>query len=512
MESTYLRRLSVSERRAFLGISHCFRARSRVSCRASLEQPKQWRSIQSYVAAPLNTIISKRLQRGVWRGLASATLVLAGASALAGPGLALPEASVDSDYTDGGASEPAKVELGAQLFFDKILSGNVNIACATCHHALTDTGDGLSLPVGEGGRGLGVTRDTGAGPDAVHDRVPRNAPPVFNLGAREFTRLFHDGRVEVDVNEPGGFRSPAGVLLPDGLESALAVQAMFPVTSATEMAGQAGENPVADAAVAGDLEGVWTQLAERLQNIPGYVAQFVAVYDDVTTAEDIDFVHVANAIAAFEASAWRADDSPFDRFLRGEPGAISPAAKRGMRVFYQQNKGNCASCHSGPFQTNHGFAAIAMPQIGPGKGDGPSGREDFGRERVTGNPADRFRFRVPTLRNVALTAPYGHSGAYKTLEATVRHHLDPVKSLMTYDGLQVVMPNRPDLDMLDFQVMEDPALVEAIAAANELAPISLSEREFDDLIEFLHALTDPASIDLRGDVPTRLPSGSTLAE
>jgi cytochrome c peroxidase len=444
--------------------------------------------------------------------LTFAAALLASGSALAAPGLDLPEPADDGHYYDNGSPNPAEVSLGAQLFFDKILSGNLNISCATCHHALTDTGDGLSLPVGEGGRGLGATRDTGAGSDAVHERVPRNAPPVFNLGAREFRTLFHDGRVQVDPTQPGGFLSPAGDELPPGLDNVLAVQAMFPVTSGTEMAGQPGENPVADAAGAGDLASVWAQLAERLQNVSGYVEQFVAVYDDVSVAEDITYVHVANAIAAFEAVNWRADNSPFDRFLRGQKGALSMQARRGMRVFYLPRKGNCASCHSGTFQTNHGFAAIATPQIGPGKGDGLQGRDDFGRERVTMDETDRYRFRVPTLRNVALTAPYGHAGVFDTLEGMVRHHLDSIASLESYDTDQVIMPSRNDLDALDFVIMNDVVSVANIAAANELAPIQLTESEIRDLIEFLHALTDPSSIDLRRDIPASLPSGNTLAE
>ncbi len=180
----------------------------------------------------------------------------------------VPGPITDEDYRENGMPLEAKVALGNFLFFDKELSGNRNISCATCHHALTDTGDGLSLPVGEGGRGLGVTRDTGTGGDEIHERVPRNAPPIFNLGAREFQRIFHDGRVEVDPSQPSGFRNPAGNDLPLGLDSALAVQAMFPVQSATEMAGQAGENPIADAAVAGNLAGaggVWELLALRGQ-------------------------------------------------------------------------------------------------------------------------------------------------------------------------------------------------------------------------------------------------------
>ena len=427
----------------------------------------------------------------------------------------LPQPVTDADYVDNGAPDAAKVELGAQLFFDKILSGNLNISCATCHHPFAGTGDGLSLPVGEGGRGLGVTRDNGISNDAVHERVPRNAPALFNLGAREFTRLFHDGRVQLNSAFPNGIESPAGFDLPEGLDNPLAVQAMFPVTSAAEMAGQAGENPIADAAAAGDLagpSGVWAQLAERLQGIDGYVEQFIAAFHDVKSARDIRFTHAANAIAAFEASNWRADSSPFDRFLRGEHAAMSASALLGMRIFYSPKKGNCVRCHGGVFQTDHSFRAIAVPQVGPGKGDGAFGYEDFGRERVTGDRTDRYRFRVPSLRNVAQTAPYGHSGAFDTLEAMLWHHLDPTASLYDYDASQVVVPARPDLDAEDYLAMSDANVLAGIAAANQLASVRLTEREIRQLIDFLHALTDPAMLDMRGDVPRSLPSGMPLAD
>jgi cytochrome c peroxidase len=451
------------------------------------------------------------------------TSVLAGvlsafvaASAASAAGFSkLPAPIQDDDYYDSGAPSPAKVELGRQLFFDKVLSGNLNTSCATCHHPFAATGDGLSLSVGEGGRGLGVTRDTGIGSAAVAERVPRNAPAIFNLGAREFTRLFHDGRVEPDPNAPGGMATPAGSDLPLGLDNVLAAQAMFPVTSGTEMAGQPGENPIADAAAAGDLagaEGVWAQLAERLQGIDDYAQQFIEVFDDVASATDIRFTHAANAIAAFEAVAWRSDNSPFDRFLRGERGAMSLKQLRGMRVFYSPRKGNCGSCHSGPFQTDHSFRAIAMPQIGPGKGDGPYGYEDFGRERVSGNVADRYRFRVPTLRNVELTAPYGHSGAFDTLEAVVRHHLDPASSIQQYDPAQAVLPARDDLDEHDMQPIYDDTVKARIANASELQATRLSETDIAALLDFLRALTDPAMIDLRRDVPPALPSGLPLGD
>ena len=185
-----------------------------------------------------------------------------------------------------------------------------------------------------------------------------------------------------------------------------------------------------------------------------------------------------------------------------------------MSLFY--GKANCASCHSGAFQTDLKFHAIAMPQIGPGKGDNfdgySDGHDDFGRERVTGVGADRLKFRTPPLRNVALTAPYGHSGAYDTLEAVIRHHLDPVAGITDYDSSQLTLPARDDLVIIDHVVPDDPARVAMIADHNELEPIDLKEKDVADLVEFMHALTDPGSIDLRKDTPVRVPSGLTLAE
>lgn len=442
--------------------------------------------------------------------LAMAFLIDVGQLHAAGP---IPDAVVDADFRDAPA---AKVELGRLLMFDKILSGNRNISCATCHHSLTGTGDGLSLPIGEGGNGLGVTRDTGLRKHAVHERVPRNAPALFNLGAHEFRVLFHDGRVAVDPAFPSACRTPAGHDLPEGLDNVLACQAMFPVTSATEMAGQKSENPIAKAAADGNLSGpggTWGLLAERLRSIPAYVNLFTAAFDEVVAAADIDFVHVANAIAAFEASAWRADGSAFDRYLRGESGAMSQDAIAGMYLFYlgDVNGNACADCHSGKFQTDHRFHAIAMPQIGAGRGSDSPGKtggfEDFGRLQQTGEPRDTLRFRTPSLRNVALTAPYGHAGAYNSLRSAVEHHLDPVAALNAYDETQAVLPSRQDLDALDFVTMEDPERVAYIASFNELESLAYTDREVDRIMDFLYSLTDRASLDLRVDVPDTVPSG-----
>ena len=407
--------------------------------------------------------------------------------------------------------DDAKRELGRLLFFDKLLSGNRNISCATCHHPLTNSGDDLSLPVGEGGGGLGTGRDTGVGAAAILERVPRNAPPLFNLGDPAFRALFYDGRVEIDAGQPSGFRTPAGNALPAGLDSVLAAQAMFPVASNSEMAGQPGENEIADAVAADNITAVWNLLAQRLQQNPDYVARFMSAFpNQVQNAGDITFVLAANAIGFFEAQSFQARNSPFDRKEAGDPTAMTEAALRGEALF--DGKAQCTLCHSGPLQTDQSFRSIALPQIGPGKGDGPSGREDFGREQVTGNAGQRYRFRTPSLRNIELTAPYGHSGAYATLEAVMLHYNDPINALNTYDISQAVLPSRPDLDAIDGFVQADAGLRSLIAASSQIQPLGLTSNEISDLVEFMKALTDPASRDLSALVPASVPSGLPVVD
>ena len=150
-----------------------------------------------------------------------------------------------------------------------------------------------------------------------------------------------------------------------------------------------------------------------------------------------------------------------------------------------------------------------MCRIGPGKGDG---FDDFGRQRVTKNNADKFKFRTPSLRNVELTAPYGHDGAFATLESMVAHHLDPVKSMDSYDTTQAVLPSRPDLNAIDFVVQSDAQRRALIAVGISSKPIKLSKSERSRLIEFLKTLTDPASRDLQSDFPDHIPSGLPLSD
>ncbi|HHO59758.1 MAG TPA: cytochrome-c peroxidase [Thiotrichales bacterium] len=418
----------------------------------------------------------------------------------------LPKAPVDSDYYYDGKASGSLLELGQKLFFDKLLSGNRNIACASCHHPRLGTGDALPLSIGEGAKGLGEKRDAGRFPDDINERVGRNAQPLFNVGAREFTRMFHDGRVEVSPHDPAIFLTPAGDELPAGLDNILAAQAMFPVLSNAEMAGQDGENPVARAVADQHLGEAWSLLARRLQRQPAYVQLFKEAFADIRQADDIRFVHAANAIAAFQAITWRADNSPFDRYLRGDKTALNAQQQAGMKLFY--GRAGCASCHSGAFQTDHRFHAIAMPQIGPGKSHGFDGHEDFGREAVSGRLADRYRFRTPSLRNIELTGPWGHDGAFDTLRATVEHHLKPQQSLNRYTLPQTIRPYRPDLAATDTLVQNDPARRQRLARSSELDIAPLQAADIDALLAFLHALTDPASRKPGENVvPESVPSG-----
>ncbi|PUB14901.1 cytochrome-c peroxidase [Yoonia sediminilitoris] len=392
----------------------------------------------------------------------------------------------------------ARVELGQLLFYDPILSGNKSVSCATCHHPDFGTSDGVSLAIGDGGLGLGPDRriDPDNAPEA---RIPRNAPGLWNLGATEFTRFFHDGRLELDPSEPNGIRTPLGADMTTGFDSPLAAQAMFPVLSGDEMAGHYSENDISRAVRQGLLAqpgGAWEKIAGRVASIPEYEQRFAAALP----GDDITFAAIANVIADFIAFEWRADNALFDRAMAGTA-SLPQQAAQGMDLFY--GRAGCADCHAGWLQTDHGFHAIALPQFGPGKAARfESHARDEGRLRVTGDPADAFAFRTPSLRNVTLTAPYGHNGAYPTLEGIVRHHLDPVAALRAYDVQQAILPALPHVN--DTRILTDPGEMNAIAAASDLGPQSLRDTEIAALIAFLQTLEDPAE---QLGIPKTVPSG-----
>lgn len=394
-------------------------------------------------------------------------------------------------------ASPEMIALGEMLFWDPELSGNRDTACVTCHRPEFGTGDGLSLPAGTGGTGLGPARIL------AEDRefVPRNAAPLYNLGYPEWEVMFWDGRVE--GNAETGFESPAYDALPDGLHNALAVQAMFPVTSRDEMLGERGDLDIFgqknELAWIKDIypERIWEGVMMRLLAIPEYRRLFQAAYPG-QALEEMGFEYAANALAAYEIATFTFVDSPWDRYLRGEQDALTEAAKRGAELFYDE--ANCVRCHSGDHFTDFDFHNLAVPHIGPGKGhESPL---DFGRARETGELCDLYAFRTPPLRNVAITGPWMHNGAYLTLEETIRHHLDPLAALQRYD--LATLPSE-----LQYEVVTDP---EALTAARDCEDvysdvIELSVTEVADLLAFLEALTSPSALNTDHLIPPAVPSG-----
>jgi cytochrome c peroxidase len=397
------------------------------------------------------------------------------------------------------AQNPALVDLGRSLFFDKILSGNRDVSCATCHDPFTHAADALSLPIGTGGTGTGITRVVGPG----RQFVPRNAPSLLNQGLG-FFYLFWDGRVN-EEGGPGRFRTPTNVPLPSGLSGLLAAQAMLPVLNRDEMRGIAGDkdlsgNPNELAAIAdASPAAIWAATMKRVLAVQAYQAKFNAAYPGVPTTS-LGFEHAANAIAAFEIEALTRTNSPFDRFLHGDNRAMSTEEKRGGVLFF--GKARCSTCHFGPLLGGQSFANIGAPQIGPGVGK--AAPLDMGRgEEFPTVSQYKFAFRVQPLRNVELTAPYMHSGAYPNLEAVVRHynnadsaqrnfdpsHLAPAVRAMHHGDAATV---KAVLDVLDFRLRE---------------PLRLTAAEQADLVAFLKSLTDPSARNLSSIVPASVPSG-----
>jgi cytochrome c peroxidase len=400
--------------------------------------------------------------------------------------------------------DATQVALGRDLFFDKELSGTRSISCGTCHHPLLGSADGQSLSRAQGAFGLGPSRVQGP----LSQFLPRNAIDLWNRGTPQWTTMFWDGRL--GGTRETGFFSPAGDQTPQDFTNALAAFVIIPVTPREEMRGFVDEldrlgnfnelGVIAD----DDFEGIWEGVMARVLAIENYRARFRDAFPAVAQ-DQFNIVHLANAVGAFMTDAFTALDSPFDRYLGGSSAALSDDAKRGALLFY--GRASCSNCHGGNLQTDFGFHNIASPQVGGGRGaDAPL---DVGRERVSNDPADRFKFRTPSLRNTELTGPWMHNGAFADLEDAVRHHLNPQASLFNYDPTQV----EPELVGTE---VTDPAVLQSLLATRSPALAvkgpPLSNQEVRQLMAFLSSLTDPASLNQFDLLPQTVPSGLPVAD
>jgi len=399
------------------------------------------------------------------------------------------------------APDPALASLGKMLFFDKVLSGNRDVSCASCHSPAAHTGDDASLAVGTGVIMNGGLRTLGTG----RQFTPRNAPPLFSVGLKPFY-MFWDGRVNEELG-PGRFNTPLGSALPVGVSSLLAAQAMIPVTNRVEMRGNAGDRDVfgnvneiaqlADAQVA----QIWSAVMHRVLAIPAYAQMFAAAYPSIP-ADRLGFEHAANAIAAFETQTFTKTNSAFDRYLARDDNALSLDAKHGALLFFTTAR--CSSCHNGPLLGAQNFASVAVPQLGPGTGGATPLDAGRGDETVSG-PArfPKFFFRVAPLRNVELTAPYMHNGAYPSLEAVVRHYNNVDSAVKSYDVNQLPVALRSSYH-------GDATTISALLTSLDprlQQPIRLTVDEQRQIVAFLKSLTDPSARDLAGIAPAAVPSG-----
>ncbi|MCB1692214.1 MAG: VCBS repeat-containing protein [Pseudomonadales bacterium] len=392
--------------------------------------------------------------------------------------------------------------LGRALFFSKQLSGDRQVACASCHHPLLGGGDGLSLPVGIAavdpnivgvGRVVDVSMDKDPRAGSIGGpNVPRNALSIFNVG---FYRklLMTDGRVSVLRTLPDGqpqYRTPESTLRssPDlnAKGDLLTVQARFPVTSFEEMRGY-------DEFYGLTAPEIRERIAERLRGNEHWLRAFqIAFRSPGGDAKDlVTFDNIARALAAYERSQTFVD-TPWSRYLAGDQSALSRRQKEGAVLFYTAaEKGGfgCSACHSGDFFTDETPHAMGVPQFGRGKRtDG----DDQGHFLVSQDRADEYKFRTPTLLNVTQTGPWGHDGAFASLASFVRYHANPKAGAETYDYSLRHLPQfaGADRDYANAKTLTARAVENVTSKIPGRTP---NDEQLTLLVSFLEALTDPCT-------------------
>jgi cytochrome c peroxidase len=395
-----------------------------------------------------------------------------------------------------------RANLGRLLWFDTIGGLNNDNTCGGCHSPTNAFGDTQSIAIGIDNNGI-------VGPHRVGPRNQRRTPMAINTAF--FPNLMWNSRFASLSGDP--FDNSAGFIFPQPegltlsyLPQLLDAQAFIPPTERVEVAGFA---------FPGDNFAIRAEVLNRLNAVEAYRKLFGEVFPEVKDGAAIDFDMFGKAIAEFEFSLVFAN-APIDRYARGQMNALTDDQKKGALLFF--GTAGCVECHRVSGQSNEMFSdfsqhVIGVPQIAPAAGDpaagnvifdGPGQNEDFGLEQITGDPNDRYKFRTSPLRNVAMQPTFFHNGAFTRLEDAIRHHLDVVASVNSYNPTSAGVA--PDLrgplgPMAPVLSRLDPLL------AN---PIHLTDEEFRQLVDFVtNGLLDPRAKpdNLKKLVPKSVPSG-----
>lgn len=407
-------------------------------------------------------------------------------------------------------------QLGMALFYSKSLGGAMDAACVTCHHPGLGGADGLSFSVGVDSLDSDVLGQ-GRTNSVNLPSVPRNAPSVFNAGLWD-SGLFLDSRVESLGKEIKANGAVSPIRTPDSDfltadanagENLVVAQSKFPVTSSDEMKTESFESGSTNDEIRDHLAARIGDYGIGEGELPTntWLEEFQTAFASSEGAEAlITFDNIAFALGEFERSMVFVD-TPWHQYVNGDLLAITEDQKQGALLFFTPvNEGGagCSGCHRGDAFTDEQHHTIAFPQIGVGKGDGNN--DDFGRERETGNPADRYRFRTASLLNVALTAPYGHAGTYQTLEEVVRHYVNPVASVnaffdrggwcqlpqfQTIDNCETLYPDSMGNSQLVLQKLGQ----ERQAGVTPFISPALDNSQIAQLVSFLESLTDDCAGD-----------------
>jgi cytochrome c peroxidase len=300
------------------------------------------------------------------------------------------------------------VKVGKLLFQSKDISLDRKTACASCHVDRFGSADGIANAIGTGGSGEGLERVAGGG-----DIIPRNTLPFWGRGSMGFDVFFWDGKVDASS---GTIHSQFAGQEPS--TDPLVVAAHLPPVEVGEMVADLAQNDHLEGESVEAADVVYDILVDRIAARPDIGPALAAAHGK--GVEDLEFIDIAEGIAAFIRTNFQLQDNPLNRFAFAE-GTMSESEQKGGLIFY--GKGRCSSCHNGPYFTDFQFHAIATPQLGFGKnGFGI----DYGRYNSTLRDEDRYRFRTPPLWNVAKTSPYFHSGSVQKLEDAILLHVDPL--------------------------------------------------------------------------------------